>query len=67
MIKMIQKIKLDKKLENYLFIVDANVFHVQLLNNQNLLIFKSLNINNYAKNLELKWNSFKKYFMTLYR
>lgn len=32
---MIQKIKLDKKLENYLFTVDVNVFHVQLLNNQN--------------------------------
>lgn len=67
MIKMIQKIKLDKKLENYLFTVDVNVFHVQLLNNQNQLIFKNLTINNYVKNFELKCNSLKKYFMTLYQ
>ena len=64
---MIQKIKLDKKLENYLYIEDVNVFHVQLLNNQNLLIFKNFNINNYVKNLELKCNSLRKYFMTLYQ
>lgn len=53
MMKKIQEIKLDLKLENYFNIEDVNVFQDLYINKNNLLIFKNFSMINFVRILSI--------------
>lgn len=62
-IKMIQRIRLDKKFVSFSLIEDVNAFQGPSLNKIDWLIFKNYNTRIFVKNLESKWKILKELFM----
>jgi hypothetical protein len=55
MMKKIQEIKLDLKLENYFHIEDVNVFQDLYMNKNSLLIFKNFSMTNLDRILSINF------------